>query len=86
MGEFTCTSYQPGEDNQNAVLTNAYVKAARELRADFQMSVRDLARMYGCSTGAMSLALRGITFKTAGGPIAAPDHRGNRRRRATLEA
>lgn len=86
MGEFTCTSYQTGQDNQNAVLTNAYVKAARELRCDFGMSVSELACMYGCSTGAMSLALRGITYKTAGGPISAPDPRGNRRRRATLEA
>ncbi len=86
MGEFTSTSYQSGEENQNAVLTNAYVRAARELRADFGMSVRELSNMYGCSTGAMSMALRGVTFKRAGGPISAPDPRGNQRRRATLEA
>lgn len=78
--------WRTDEDNNLAKMTNAEVRAARELRVNFNMTVGELRLMYGVSQGAMSLLLRGLTYKTAGGPISAPDPRGNRRRRANLGA
>ncbi len=75
-----------GEDNGRSQMTNAEVRAARELRCSMGMTVGELARMYRVSRGAMSYLLRGVTYRSVGGPISAPDPRGNDRRRATLEA
>ena len=76
-----------GEDNNRSMMSNAEVRAARELRCTMGMTVRELTLMYSpISQGAMSLLLRGLTYKDAGGPIAEPDPRGNRKRRANLEA
>jgi hypothetical protein len=63
------TSWPPGEDNPNATMTNAEARAARYLRRDFEMTLDELARMYGVARSTMSILLRGITFKHAGGPI-----------------
>jgi hypothetical protein len=60
---------QPGEDNHRALMTNAEAKAARELRFTFKMTVSELRCMYSVSHGAMSLLLRGKTYKEAGGPL-----------------
>ena len=75
-----------GEDNGRSQMTNAEVRAARELRCSMDMTVGELALMYRVSKGAMSYLLRGVTYRSVGGPISAPDPRGNNRRRANLEA
>lgn len=59
------------EDSPTAKLTNAQAKAARELRHDYNMSVREIATMYGTAHSTMSLLLRGVTYADAGGPITA---------------
>ena len=76
-----------GEDNGRSQMTNAEVRAARELRFTMDMTVGELALMYRVSKGAMSYLLqrRDVTGQLAV-PISAPDPRGNNRRRATLEA
>ncbi len=58
-----------GEDNGQALMTNAEAKAARELRHDFGMTMQELASMYGTSRAAMSYLLRGKTYKHVGGPL-----------------
>lgn len=78
------SGWRSDEDCNNAHMTNAEVRAARELRCTMDMTVAELALMYRVSRGAMSYALRGITYKNAGGPISEPDPRGNNRRRANL--
>lgn len=81
-----------GEDNGRAMMTNAEVRAARELRCAMGMTVRELTLMYApVSHGAMSLLLRGKTYKDAGGPLnpgrrPPGSGRANPRHRATLEA
>ncbi len=80
-----------GQDNGNSHVTNAEAKAARELRHDFKMTVQELAVMYGVSRAAMSLLLRGKTYKAAGGPLDSGRRppgsgRANPRHRSTLGA
>lgn len=77
--------WRSDEDGNLAKLSNAEVRAARELRCTMSMTVRELACMYRVSPSSMGLILRGVTYRSAGGPLAAPDPRGNRARRATLK-
>jgi hypothetical protein len=63
------TSYQPGQLNANAHMTNAEARAARFLRAEWKVSMDLLSTMYGVSRSSISYMLRGVTYKDAGGPI-----------------
>lgn len=62
-------AWRSGQDNIAAKLRDNEVRAARELRHDYRLTVVELARMYGTSHGCMSLLLRGITYADAGGPL-----------------
>jgi|HubBroStandDraft_6_1064221.scaffolds.fasta_scaffold3701303_1 hypothetical protein len=77
-------AWRTGEDNYKAVMTNAQVRAARFLRADYKLTVEEIARMYRCSRAAASNFLSGKTYPEAGGPLtarrAAPGSRSNGRR------
>ena|SRR5579872_6704284 len=63
------TSWQPGQANPNATMSDAEARAARWLRYEFDMTVQELATMYRTGRTAMSLLLRGKTYADAGGPI-----------------
>ena len=64
-------AWRTGEDNYGAVMTDAQVRAARFLRADYKMTVEEIARMYRVSKSAMSNLLCGKTYPGAGGPLTA---------------
>jgi hypothetical protein len=69
MTEESNASWGSNDSNNNAHMTNAQVVAARQLRHDFNMTVQELATMYGISRGCMSLVLRGKTYANVDGPI-----------------
>jgi hypothetical protein len=52
-----------------ASMTSSHVRAARVLRAEYRMTVEELATMYRVSRSCMSSALRGKTYPDAGGPL-----------------
>jgi hypothetical protein len=62
-------AWRTGEDNHGAVMSNAQVRAARHLRAEFKMTVEEIARMYRVSKSAASNFLCGKTYPEAGGPL-----------------
>lgn len=62
-------AWRTAEDNHLAKMTNSQARAARFLAHDYEMSGRELSRMYGVSHAAMSLILRGVTYTEAGGPF-----------------
>lgn len=64
-------AWRTGEDNYKAVMTNAQARAARVLRADYKMTVEEIALMYRVSRSAMSNLLCGKTYPDAGGPLTA---------------
>jgi hypothetical protein len=68
MGENE-TSYQRGQLNCNAKMTNAEARAARIIRAEYDTPMDQLAKMYKVSRSSISYLLRGVTYKDAGGPI-----------------
>ena len=59
-----------GQDNNNAVLTNSEVTAARVLASCYpDLTVTELARLYGTTRFTMRRALAGITYADAFGPL-----------------
>jgi hypothetical protein len=63
---------QRGEDNVNAALKDAQVFEARVVYDSRKRSVRELASAMGASRSVLYRALKGETYRDAGGPTASP--------------
>lgn len=66
---------QAGERNPIAKLTAALVQASRERYSLGGIEIGELARSYGIGAASLRLAIKGITWKHVGGPIASGDQR-----------
>lgn len=58
-----------------AILKPAQAREIRLLRATTGTYVKDIAELYGMSESSIFRIIHGWTFRTAGGPIEAVDHR-----------